>query len=160
MADIELVIKMPKGLKNDFESEQWTALSCMEMKNVLENATPLPKGHGRLIDETKIDWLTDNSGKKFTFEERIKNTSPTIIEADKTESDGSKTEKFKPCPFCGSEAQLDNIDNGNNGWWYSVVCMKPMCRCGVSSTDYSYYNEKDAIEAWNRRTESEDRNEN
>lgn len=63
------------------------------------------------------------------------------------------SEEIKKCPFCGSEAQLDNIDNGNNGWWYSVICMKPMCRCGVSSTDYSYYNEKDAIEAWNRRTE-------
>lgn len=61
--------------------------------------------------------------------------------------------EIKKCPFCGSKAQLDNIDNGNNGWWYSVVCMKPMCRCGVSNTDYSYYNEKDAIEAWNRRSE-------
>lgn len=50
MADIELVIKIPEGLKSDFESEQWTALSCMEMKNALEKATPLPKGHGRLID--------------------------------------------------------------------------------------------------------------
>lgn len=60
-------------------------------------------------------------------------------------------EKLKPCPFCGGKAQLDNIDNGNNGWWYSVVCSKPMCRCGVFNTDYSYYNVKDATEAWNRR---------
>ena len=50
MADIEWVIKIPEGLKNDFESEQWTALSCMEMKNALEKATPLPQGHGDLID--------------------------------------------------------------------------------------------------------------
>lgn len=50
MADIELLIKIPEGLKNDFELEQWTALSCMEMKDALEKATPLPKGHGRLID--------------------------------------------------------------------------------------------------------------
>ena len=41
MADIQLVIKIPEGLKNDFESEQWTALSCIEMKNALEKATPL-----------------------------------------------------------------------------------------------------------------------
>ena len=40
MADIELVIKIPEGLKKDFELEQWTALSCMEMKNALEKATP------------------------------------------------------------------------------------------------------------------------
>lgn len=50
MADIELVIKIPEGLKKDFELEQWTALSCMEIKNALEKATPLPKEHGRLGD--------------------------------------------------------------------------------------------------------------
>lgn len=50
MADIELVIKIPEGLKNEFESEQWTALSCMEMKEALIYGKPLPKGHGRLID--------------------------------------------------------------------------------------------------------------
>lgn len=50
MADIELVIKIPEGLKNDFESEQWTALSCIKMKDALEKATQLPKGHGRIVD--------------------------------------------------------------------------------------------------------------
>ncbi len=54
MADIELVIKIPEGLKKDFEFEQWTALSCMEMKNALMNGTPLPKGHGDLIDKEKL----------------------------------------------------------------------------------------------------------
>ena len=54
MADIELVIKIPEGLKKEFESEQWTALSCMEMKNALMNGTPLPKGHGDLIDKEKL----------------------------------------------------------------------------------------------------------
>lgn len=53
MADIELMIKIPEGLKNDFESERWTALSCMEMKNALEKAIPLPKGH-RFIDADEI----------------------------------------------------------------------------------------------------------
>ena len=55
MADIELVIKIPEGLKKDFELEQWTALSCMEMKNALINSTPLPKGHGKLIDADALD---------------------------------------------------------------------------------------------------------
>ncbi len=54
MADIELVIKIPEGLKMDFESEQWTALSCMEMKDALKKATPIPKGHGKLFDENKL----------------------------------------------------------------------------------------------------------
>lgn len=47
---MQIVIDIPEGLKKDFESEQWTALSCMEMKDALMNGTPLPKGHGRLID--------------------------------------------------------------------------------------------------------------
>ena len=54
MADIELVIKIPEGLKNEFESEQWTALSCMEMKEALIHGKPLPKGHGRLKDVDAI----------------------------------------------------------------------------------------------------------
>lgn len=80
MADIELVIKIPEGLKKDFELEQWTALSCMEMKDALMNGTPLPKGHGRLIDADDIDnhiiGHVDTRG------------CPTIIEADKEESEG------------------------------------------------------------------------
>lgn len=85
MADIELVIKIPEGLKKDFEFEQWTALSCMEMKDALMNSTPLPKGHGRLIDEERISL----SGIHFETERdhammigRL-NSAPTIIEADK-----------------------------------------------------------------------------
>ncbi len=77
MADIELVIKIPEGLKNDFESERWTALSCMEMKNALEKATLLPKGHGRIIDESQVTGT-------FTWDNGyIECYAPTIIEADK-----------------------------------------------------------------------------
>ena len=56
MADIELVIKIPEGLKKDFELEQWTALSCMIMKNALMNSTPLPKGHGRKFEEIVVEY--------------------------------------------------------------------------------------------------------
>lgn len=88
MADIELVIKIPEGLKNDFESEQWTALSCMEMKNALEKATQLPKGHGRIAD---IDKVLEEMKATRTFDipfalERVK----PIIEADKAESEDKK----------------------------------------------------------------------
>lgn len=49
-------------------------------KNVYEmitNGTPLPKGHGRLID---ADDVTDFEGHYITTD------APTIIEADKAES--------------------------------------------------------------------------
>ncbi len=104
MADIELVIKIPEGLKKDFELEQWTALSCMEMKRALMNGTQIPKGHGRLID---ADRLKDNYkyhyalfleayGSTMNMPKDIKSrcdeldnaiadiiNAPTIIEADR-----------------------------------------------------------------------------
>ena len=91
MSDIEWVIKIPEGLKNDFELEQWTALSCMEMKDALEKATPLPKGHGDLIDRNKIEYLKAVHDARYghiSWREafkRIKYSAPTIIEADKEE---------------------------------------------------------------------------
>lgn len=57
-------------------------LSQEEMVSKVANGVPLPKGHGRLIDESQIDWLTESDGSKITFDKRIKNTSPTIIEAE------------------------------------------------------------------------------
>lgn len=83
---MELVIDIPEGLKKDFELEQWTALSCMEMKDALMNGIPLPKGHGRLID---ADYLREDfkASKKISFAERmdiscIVDHAPTIVEAD------------------------------------------------------------------------------
>ena len=91
--NIELVIKIPEGLKKDFESEQWTALSCMEMKDALMNGTPLLKGHGRLIDVDYLDITTvttdDYSGNEvidIVLKEDVED-APTIIEADTAESE-------------------------------------------------------------------------
>ena len=39
---MKLIIDIPQGLKIDFENENWTALTCMEMKNALMNGTPIP----------------------------------------------------------------------------------------------------------------------
>lgn len=86
MADIELVIKIPEGLKKVFELEQWTALSCMEMKNALEKATPLPKGHGRLKDTDEL-LRKHPDFDAYPFPSTTIDNAPTIIEADK-ESEG------------------------------------------------------------------------
>ena len=89
MANIELVIKIPEGLKKDFELEQWTALSCMEMKDALMNGTPLPKGHGRLIDADAFE-------RRCMFDSDIEDMQDviyalrdykSIIEADTAESE-------------------------------------------------------------------------
>ena len=93
MADIELVIKIPEGLKKDFELEQWTALSCMEMKNALIKGTPLPKGHGDLIDRNELmstriitDDYSGNEIMDVVLAEDI-DYAPTIIPAERSDTD-------------------------------------------------------------------------
>ena len=73
---MKVVIDIPQGLKIDFENENWTALTCAEMKNALMHGTILPKGHGRLIDGDKLE-----SRMKIGY--CIVREAPTIIEADK-----------------------------------------------------------------------------
>lgn len=83
MADIELVIKLDEehikqidrirfliGGKEDRNLQ-------INVINAIKNGTPLPKGHGRLIDEEQIP---GDSG--WDFSDRLAET-PTIIEADK-----------------------------------------------------------------------------
>ena len=90
---MQIVINIPEGLKKDFESEQWTALSCMEMKDALMNGTPLPKGHGRLIDADKLKEVYKNTEDaeycKWTLYGVTSeiDDAETIIEADKAESE-------------------------------------------------------------------------
>ena len=84
MADIELVIKIPEGTK-----EQIIALTNLgesfppklqeRIVRAIINGIPLPKGHGRLIDEDQIPG--DNG---WDFSDRLAST-PTIIEADESE---------------------------------------------------------------------------
>jgi hypothetical protein len=94
MADIELVIKIP----------EWVYKRAQEMPSVwsdsvwsgIKNGTPLPKGHGRLIDANKFlkdneaytgwvlnssDWGGENAYKDAL--EDLVNEAPTIIEADR-----------------------------------------------------------------------------
>ena len=98
MADIELVIKIDeKYLKDikecvkdgDIDYEPWVAIA---------NGTPLPKGHGKLVDISKIDedridhdnpiiYLTMNGEYIEAVSLDYLNDLPTIIGADKAESE-------------------------------------------------------------------------
>ena len=85
MADIELVIKIPE---EDFERcKKKFQMNLNIMAYAITKGTPLPKGHGRLID---ADYLREDfkASKKISFAERmdiscIVDHAPTIIEADK-----------------------------------------------------------------------------
>lgn len=83
MADIELVIKIPEELKSKIDNANednyrtylwWfeTTLYC-----AIKDGTPLPKGHGDLVDRNDLKYDKYNS-----YAYAIAN-APTIIEADK-----------------------------------------------------------------------------
>jgi len=88
MADIELVVKIPE--------EMWERIKDgyvpLGISKYLQNGTPLPKGHGSLVDVDNIQFiqledsltvLTHAKGDEVDWYIE----APTIIEADKAESE-------------------------------------------------------------------------
>ena len=84
MEEIEVVIKIPKILYAQIQSDaeimiysgmrSWKGILATLLRSV-RNGTPLPKGHGKLIDADDID--NHIIGHVDT------RSCPTIIEADK-----------------------------------------------------------------------------
>lgn len=89
MADIELVIKISeedyKTLVNINDSRLSSMIARMHLFDAITNGTPLPKGHGRLID---ADYFREDSiFDIIPFAQRMNiecvvDHAPTIIEAD------------------------------------------------------------------------------
>ncbi len=91
MADIELVVKIDEEdykevLNINNRDCTWNNMhSCYE---AILNGTPLPKGHGKLIDESDFTPDSDyDDGMFHAVSIGQINSAPTIIEADKTESE-------------------------------------------------------------------------
>lgn len=75
MGDIELVIKIDEKWFDDMVREEFEDVD--ELCAVIQHGTPLPKGHGRLIDESKIAVIIETEdGDDFITD------APTIIEAN------------------------------------------------------------------------------
>jgi hypothetical protein len=92
MTDIELVIKIDEEWLKDIKERIDNGCVDHEPWVAIANGTPLPKGHGRLIDvdELFLDIQTDEQmrlGEHLAWvKERIDNAQ-TIIEADRAESE-------------------------------------------------------------------------
>ena len=93
MADIELVIKIPEEIYKHIMSMQFYIPGARNGKTLLEKilkairtGTPLPKGHGDLIDRKALLNRPYEKGGFVEWYDEIKHTTP-IIEADKGESE-------------------------------------------------------------------------
>ncbi len=58
-----------------------------------------------------------------------------------------KKDRLKPCPFCGADAERMSHENYKAEVYY-IRCSNDGCRCGETK---HYWNEEDAVKAWNRR---------
>lgn len=76
---MKLIIDISEDMYNDSNILMVKDLS--ELKKIIANGTPLPKGHGRLIDADAYRKEMMNS-REFNFF-KILDMQSTIIEADK-----------------------------------------------------------------------------
>ena len=94
MADIELVIKIPEEDYIKISNSNPTYADDFCLYYAIKNGTPLPKGHGRLIDISKLDsdriesdnpiiYLTINGEYIEAVSLDYLDSLQTIIEADK-----------------------------------------------------------------------------
>lgn len=84
---MEIVINIPQGRYEDILSGKYFTMYQCDIREVLKNGTPLPKGHGKLIDVSDIEWAKHREERNYIDYEVIDwddiVNAPTIIEADK-----------------------------------------------------------------------------
>ena len=94
---MKIVIEIPESVYNDCKAYYETHDYMATMISMIANGKPLPKGHGRLIDEKEaISIITYGKDDKAYFGSTDKDfevidflkTVPTLIEADKGEENG------------------------------------------------------------------------
>lgn len=99
MADIELVIKIPEEVYK--KAKETHDVMCDSVWLGIKYGTPLPKGHGRLIDADELSptcrYYKDCSYEvrcdrckyegNYVVSEKDLTDAPTIIEADKESED-------------------------------------------------------------------------
>lgn len=88
---MKIVIEIPEDVKKAFDNATKDDLyGCYYdansvIGNAIKNGTPLPKGHGRLIDADSMKTMKNIQSANFNAVELIRfwiDSQPTIIEAD------------------------------------------------------------------------------
>lgn len=88
---MQIVIDIPEDLYEGIERRDGaleTEYVCDELMKAVDNGTPLPKGHGRLIDADALKMDTRVCGDRYLSKtslfvaNKIIEQAPTIIEAD------------------------------------------------------------------------------
>lgn len=86
MKEVELVIKIPEETYKGIMLGKWDENG---LAYYVKDGTPLPKGHGRLIDDNRLRSMYSINRANFNTVVGIQkwiDTAPTIIEADEVES--------------------------------------------------------------------------
>lgn len=82
---MKIVIDIPEEMYKKISNSNPSYADDFSIYYAIKNGTPLPKGHGDLIDRTEaIKSLFDYHNKKKTIGQCIDNV-PTIIEAESEE---------------------------------------------------------------------------
>lgn len=86
---MKLVIEIPEEEYNTGQLVHYFGCYSDKLDLVIYNGTPLPKGHGRLIDADALDFeeeinLADNWGSANHIAQIVKD-APTIIEGSESE---------------------------------------------------------------------------
>ena len=59
-------------------------------------------------------------------------------------------EELKPCPFCGGEAEVFDLQHENAGTYWIVCCKGSSTNCAYEG-HFDKPTREEAISAWNRR---------
>lgn len=88
---MKIVIDIPDEVIETRKYDLFFGVGSTKLTEVIENGTPLPKGHGRLIDADvlKMDKRVCGdrylSGSSLFVANKVIEQAPTVIEADKGE---------------------------------------------------------------------------
>lgn len=80
MADIELVIKISEEKLSMIKNKMYCGIYDAELYKAIENGIKLPKGHGRIIDESKIMIGINNAPTIIKAESEVKQVDDNEFE--------------------------------------------------------------------------------